>query len=605
MKRYLSQAGKALALSLIAATVASAAPLAEGGAKFLGNITTRGAVRSDMGTYWNQITAENECKWGSINTAEDKYNWSGCDAAYNWAKNNGYHFKFHALVWGSQYPNWITSLSAERTKEVIEKWMKAVSDHYKQDIEMIDVVNEAIWGGQDYHSGYTKTKIIEALGGDPIEGGKHTYKFVAEAFKMARKYFPNSVLIYNDYNTIQWNIDEGINLVNQIKKQGAPVDAYGQQAHDITGLGKSQFESALKKIHDAVQIPLFISEYDVGEANDEKQKTDYANHIPFLWETEWIAGITLWGYINGATWIDNTGLLRETNGGTTDRASMTWLKQYFAQNLDKGQNTTGLCGSTPVEPEPQTPFKGSALAIPGKIEIEDFDVPGKGKNEDGSSNISYTDGDSENHGDSDYRKDTGVDLYEKATGIAAGYNQDGDWLEYTVDVAEAGEYTVYVSAATPSTGTGFSLMLDPGTSGEKALCSTVEVLPSRSGDSEDYSDFQKVSTKVTLPAGKHIIRFTVDKGYFDVDYMTFVKGDGEDPEPIEVPKSISQTKFEQPTLEDYYVIDPQGVRMGTLSAYGFSGAAEILKGSNVVKSSGVYYLRSRTTGKIQKVRIVR
>ena len=40
--------------------------LADGAAKFVGNITTRGAVRSDFTQLWNQITAENECKWASI-----------------------------------------------------------------------------------------------------------------------------------------------------------------------------------------------------------------------------------------------------------------------------------------------------------------------------------------------------------------------------------------------------------------------------------------------------------------------------------------------------------------------------------------------------------
>ena len=72
--------------------------LADGAAKFVGNITTRGQVQSDFGKYWNQITAENECKWASIEGSRGRYNWSGCDACYNWAKNNGGHFKFHALV---------------------------------------------------------------------------------------------------------------------------------------------------------------------------------------------------------------------------------------------------------------------------------------------------------------------------------------------------------------------------------------------------------------------------------------------------------------------------------------------------------------------------
>ena len=56
-----------LAIAAIAgfASVANAA-LADGGAKFVGNITTSGQIRDDMGTYWNQITPENGCKWGSF-----------------------------------------------------------------------------------------------------------------------------------------------------------------------------------------------------------------------------------------------------------------------------------------------------------------------------------------------------------------------------------------------------------------------------------------------------------------------------------------------------------------------------------------------------------
>ena len=75
--------------------------LADGAAKFVGNITTRGAVRSDFSQLWNQITAENECKWASIEGSRGRYNFNGCKNAYNWAKQNGGLFKFHALLWGS------------------------------------------------------------------------------------------------------------------------------------------------------------------------------------------------------------------------------------------------------------------------------------------------------------------------------------------------------------------------------------------------------------------------------------------------------------------------------------------------------------------------
>ena len=83
-----------------------------------------------------------------------------------------------------------------------------------------------------------------------------------------------------------------------------------------------------------------------------------------------------------------------------------------------------------LKPVPREPFKGKPLDIPGKIEVEDFDVNGVGQG-----NTTYNESDTENHGDSDYRPGTGVDLYKKATGVIVGYNQAGEWLEYTVNVA--------------------------------------------------------------------------------------------------------------------------------------------------------------------------
>jgi len=353
---------KTLSLLLFSGAIlsgaASAAPLANGAAKFLGNITTNGAVRSDFGTYWNQITAENECKWGSVEGTRGTYNFKGCNDAYTWAKNNGGHFKFHALVWGSQYPNWLTNLSAADTKTAITAWFDAVKKQFP-DLEMIDVVNEAIrTGTNSYHSGYEKTKIREALGGD-----NNDYAFVTTAFKMARERWPKAILIYNDYNTFQWQINEGIALVNQIKKAGAPVDAYGQQAHDLTDMNVTNFKAALKKVHEGVGIPLFITEYDIGTDDDALQKQRYSEQIPEFWNAEYVAGITMWGYIYGSTWTTNgnSGIIK--NG--SDRPAMTWLKQYMASN--KGVNTTGLLGSKSTTQVPE--FKSNLVQGPQDFEV--------------------------------------------------------------------------------------------------------------------------------------------------------------------------------------------------------------------------------------------
>lgn len=602
-----------LAIAAIAgfASVANAA-LADGGAKFVGNITTSGQIRDDMGTYWNQITPENGCKWGSIhslsngNSGTSKFAWDNydkCEGAYKWAKEKPgeRHFKFHALVWGSQYPNFLCKkknpgITVELTKKYITEWFDAVAAKFP-DLEYIDVVNEAIWAGNNYHSGYGKpaagaegrstddtecggSYIIEALGGDDVVNGKHQYNFITTAFKMARERWPKAVLIYNDYNTLSWQMNEGIELIQTIVKNGAPVDAYGQQAHDCKGMSKSDFESKMTRIHNETGLPLLVSEYDIGEADDTKQKNDYANQIPFMWETPWVAGITIWGYINGATWAANTGIM-EKDG--RKRAAMTWLEDYFAKNLSKGQNDVTF---TPVEPEPQTPFKGTARAIPGKVEAEDFDVPGKGVNEDGTTNASYSD-DSENHGDSDYRKDDApaVDLYAKATGVIVGYNQTGDWLEYTVDIADAGDYTMTASVATESETASFKLSIDGKSIAEVPV----------SGSSWD--DFKDVTADVTLPAGKHVLRMDVTAEYFDVDFFDFKKK-GE----VAIRQNV---RMETPVLADYDVFDVNGVRLGRMSAYSMSEAISMLKNSNSIKIQGIYMLRSVKNGAVKTVRIAR
>lgn len=512
---------KFILITLAAFTLnASAVGLAENASKFVGNITTRGQIRSDFGQYWNQITAENECKWASIEGTRGRYNFSGCKAAYNWAKQNGGYFKFHALLWGSQYPSWLEGLSVEDTKTAIMNWFDAVKKEIP-DPDMIDVVNEAIrTGNNQYHSNYPKTKIIEAMGGD----NNGDYTFIVNAFKEARKRWPNAVLIYNDYNTVQWQKNEGIQLIQTIKKAGAPVDGYGLQAHDMqkqggaangTGAGGScldlnTLKSTIEEIWNKTQTPMFISEYDIFTDNDNEQKACYEQQISYFMENEHIAGITIWGYIYGATWNDGTsGIIRDEK----DRPAMTWLKQYLPSN--PGNNSTGLLGSTPVEPEPQKPFTGKAFDLTVPIEAENFDIPGKGKNEDGTSNASYSaSGSCDGTWNTTYREGTTVSIGEKNGGLVLGCNPTGNYFEYTIKVPEAGNYYVYATVAAEGDGAILFKI------GNKAITDTLKY----TGDS--WTKFEKIKGQAKFEAtGEQILTLEVAKGYIDIDNFEFMVTD--------------------------------------------------------------------------------
>ena len=85
-----------------------AQPLATGHSKFLGDAADSPPASFD--TYWNQITPENAGKWLSVEGTRDSYSWGGADQSYNYAKQRGFPFKWHNLIWGQQQPSWISSL---------------------------------------------------------------------------------------------------------------------------------------------------------------------------------------------------------------------------------------------------------------------------------------------------------------------------------------------------------------------------------------------------------------------------------------------------------------------------------------------------------------
>ena len=72
-------------------------------------------------------------------------------------------------------------------------------------------------------------------------------------------------------------------------------------------------------------VPIYISEYDIDEEDDAKQKEIMEQQFPIFWETPQVAGITLWGYVYGATWKPRSGLIKDD----TPRPALVWLMDYL------------------------------------------------------------------------------------------------------------------------------------------------------------------------------------------------------------------------------------------------------------------------------------
>ncbi|MBQ3721855.1 MAG: carbohydrate-binding protein [Fibrobacter sp.] len=294
------------------------------------------------------------------------------------------------------------------------------------------------------------------------------------------------------------------------------------------------------------------------------------------------------GTLAGTCTLKNTG---NKNTYAENKCEVSGLKGIVNQLflVFKGnQDSTmyvkawGFEGSGTTPPEPQKPFGGKAWAIPGKIEMENFDEPGTGR---GAGVDSYNENDAENHGDSDLREGTGVDLYKKATGVIVGYNQAGEWLEYTVNVKEAGDYTMFAAVASANSTSGFQLSID----GEN-ITDAIAVPQASSGE-ENYDDYNKVSANVKLPAGEHILRFTVTGDWMDIDYINFVAGkDAEDSDPLEGTTAIKTVaQFNSFGSYTYRVFDLKGKQVGTVNLDG-AHVGDALRAAGF--SKGMYLLRS-------------
>jgi hypothetical protein len=145
-----------------------------------------------------------------------------------------------------------------------------------------------------------------------------------------------------------------------------------------------------------------------------------------------------------------------------------------------------------------TASPGSPAMVPGLIQAEDFDAGGKG--------IAYWNGATSNGGGANYRPGETVyieNCSDAGGGYDVGQTNPGDWLNYTVNIASSGSYTLRVRVATAVGGGVFHLAVD----GHR-------VTPWVSApETEGWQTWQTLEVPaVKLPQGLHTLQLVMDSG---------------------------------------------------------------------------------------------
>ena len=147
------------------------------------------------------------------------------------------------------------------------------------------------------------------------------------------------------------------------------------------------------------------------------------------------------------------------------------------------------------------PFRGTPVALPGRVAAADFDEGGEG--------VAYHDESAGNAGGM-YRA-TNVDVAASSEGgYTLGWIGAKEWVNYTVDVTQAGRYTVQLRVAAPGDGGALHLGFNTASS----VWTTLPI-PATGG----WQKWTTVSVPVTLGAGRQQLTLYFDTGGYNVSWI--------------------------------------------------------------------------------------
>lgn len=226
---------------------------------------------------------------------------------------------------------------------------------------------------------------------------------------------------------------------------------------------------------------------------------------------EWEMGSFYWPGLRDGDWYSMTKRSGEganikleiVNQSGVDRMQMAW-----ADTVETTPPQQDSFGGFDADGKA---IAGKPAAIPGKIEAENYDI--------GGSRVSFYDKSSANEGGA-YRKDAvdivALDSADLSKGYALGYTQEGEWLEYTVNVAKTAKFTVEVQMATASEKAGVQLFID-----NKAVSDSIIAK-----QGEDWSTYTATQAKLgEISAGEHVLKMQIVGNYVNIDNIRFCEGE--------------------------------------------------------------------------------
>lgn len=185
------------------------------------------------------------------------------------------------------------------------------------------------------------------------------------------------------------------------------------------------------------------------------------------------------------------------------------IHSFYAKIYD-GERFS-ITNTVKVQVGDQYPYGGTAITLPGTIEPGNYDfyIGGKGQN------IAYFDATSNNEGN--YRTDEAVDAFLTPNeGATIGYIASGEWMEYTVNVAQAGFYSIAIRYACGNSAGGGPFHFQ---SDGKVISGPITVTSTNGWNNWAT----KTVTGLPLTPGEQVLRIAFSSGELNLGKITFTR----------------------------------------------------------------------------------
>ncbi|ACU73822.1 glycoside hydrolase family 10 [Catenulispora acidiphila DSM 44928] len=312
----------ALAVVTVAAITAAAGALLLGGQASAAPTTLRAGAEADSryfgvavgqqdlgngtasnvaGSQFDMVTPQNEMKWDTVEPNNGQFNFSPGDAIVNFATSHNERVRGHNLVWHSQLPGWMSSLSGSQAKSAMEAHITGEVSHFKGKIYAWDVVNEPF----NDDGSFRQDVFYNAFGGGA--------QYIGDAIRTAHAADPAAKLYINDYNIEGQGAksDAMYNLAKTLVAQGVPLGGIGFESHFIVGQVPSSLQANMQRFA-ALGLDVAITELDdrmptpASSGNLQQQATDDANIVKACLAIAQCPGITQWNISDADSWIPGT-----------------------------------------------------------------------------------------------------------------------------------------------------------------------------------------------------------------------------------------------------------------------------------------------------------